>query len=259
MLYKQDGMGYTGQAALLLFALGSAAAQSKPEVVVAAAANLTQTLQELGPGFEAETGIHPVFSFGSTAQLSQQAQNGAPFDVYLAADDEHVLELERKGVLQPASRTVYAQGMVALWIPPGGKSGLKRMEDLIAPEIRVIAIAKPELAPYGAAAVAALKRAGIWNQIQPKVVYAENINMARQYGALKNADAVFTAYPLVRNAGGTVIRVDPGLYPPLQQALGILARAEHPAAARKFVDYLLRGKGRDALLRDGYLPPGEDK
>jgi molybdate transport system substrate-binding protein len=250
-------VSYTGQIiSLLLLALASAAAQPKPEVVVAAAANLTQTLQELGPGFEAETGIHPVFSFGSTAQLAQQAQYGAPFDVFLAADDEHILQLERQGMLEPASRAVYARGIVALWIPPGGKSGVKRMEDLLSPEIRIIAIAKPELAPYGAAAVAALQRAGIWNRIQPKVVYAENINMARQYGALQNADAVFTAYALVRNAAGTVIRVDPSLHPPLQQALGILARAEHPAAARKFVDYLLRGKGRDALLRDGYLLPG---
>ena len=130
---------------------------------------------------------------------------------------------------------------------------VKRMEDLISPEIRVIAVAKPELAPYGAAAVAALKSAGVWSRVQSKVVYAENINMARQYGVLGNADAVLTAYPLVENAGGTLIRVDPGLHPPIDQSLGILARAEHPAAARKFADYLLRGKGRDALARTGYL------
>jgi molybdate transport system substrate-binding protein len=114
-------------------------------------------------------------------------------------------------------------------------------------------VAKPELAPYGAAGVAALKNAGVWNQVQSKMVYAENINMARQYGALRNADAVLTAAALIGNDGGTVVHIDPGLYPPIDQALGIVARAANPAAARKFVDFLLRGKGRDALLRAGYL------
>ena len=246
---------FTRQLLGLLLGLGICAAQSKPELIIGAAANLTQTFQSLGPAFEAETGIHPVFSFASTAQLTQQAEAGAPFDLILAADTEHMEQLEREGLLLPASRTAYAQGSVALWIPAGSKFGVKGITELTSPEIRVIAIAKPELAPYGAAAVAALKRVGIWNQVASKVVYAENINMARQYGALQNADAVFTAYSLVRNASGTVIQLDPALYPPIQQSLGILARAEHPAAARKFVDFLLRGRGRELLLRDGYLAP----
>lgn len=248
---------YPGHIALLCLsfalAFASAAAQPKSEVVIAAAANLTQALKEIGPAFEADTGIHPVFSAASTAQLAQQIEYGAPFDVFLAADEEHVAQLVRKGLIEPGSRAVYARGVIALWIPPGTKPGVKRMEDLIAPEIRVIAVAKPELAPYGAAAVAALKSAGIWNQIQSKVVYAENINMARQYGVLRNADAVLTAYALVANAGGTVIRLDPGVHPPINQSLGILARAGNPAAARKFAEYLLHGKGRDALARSGYL------
>ena len=232
--------------------LGSVSAQSRPEVIVAAAANLTQVLRDLGPAFERETGIRAVFSFASTAQLAQQIENGAPFDVFLAADDEHVEQLARKGVINPASRAVYARGTVALWLP-AGKSGIGKVEDLVSPGIRVIAVAKPELAPYGAAAVAALKNAGVWNQVQAKIVYAENINMARQYGVLRNADAVLTAAALVGKDGGTVIPIDPGLYPPIDQSLGVVARAEHPGAARKFVDYLLGAKGRDALARAGYL------
>ena len=244
---------YKGHGALLLL-VSALAAQSKPEVVIAAAANLTQAMQAIGPSFEARTGIRPVFSFASTSQLAQQIEYGAPFDVFLAADAEHVEQLERKGLLAPASRAVYAQGIVALWIPGGGRVPVGRLEDLADPRIRVIAIAKPELAPYGQAAVTALRRAGLWERLQAKVVYAENINMAKQYGSLENADAVFTAYSLVRNAGGTVIRVDPSLHPPIEQALGIMARAEHPDAARKFVEYLLRGDGRAALASHGYLP-----
>lgn len=248
---------YTRHAASLwlafILAAVCASAQAKPEVIVAAAANLSQILKEIGPAFEAETGIHPVLSMASTAQLSQQIEYGAPFDVFLSADGVHVDQLVGRGLLHSASRVVYARGVLALWVPPGGKHVLARVEDLASPEIKVIAIAKPELAPYGAAAVTALRNARVWSRVQAKVVYAENINMAVQYGALGNADAVLTAYALVMNSGGTVTRVDLGLYPPIEQALGILTRAEHPAAAQKFVDYLLRGKGRDTLARAGYL------
>jgi molybdate transport system substrate-binding protein len=248
--------GHLPRLLLLASFLGNfAEAQPKPEIVIAAAANLTQAMQAMGPAFEAETGIHPVFSFGSTSQLAQQIEYGAPFDVFLAADAEHVDQLDRKGLLAPASRAVYAQGIAALWIPNGDKVPVHRLEDLTNSQIRVIAIAKPELAPYGQAAVTALKRAGLWNQLEAKVVYAENINMAKQYGSLENADAVFTAYALVQHAGGTVIRVDANLHPPIQQVLGIMARAEHPDAARKFADYLLHGHGRAMLHRFGYLQP----
>ena len=135
------------------------------------------------------------------------------------------------------------------------KVSVKRIEDLTGPEVRIVAVAKPELAPYGEAAVAALKHSGIWERVKPKVVYAENINMARQYGASNNADAVFTSYSLVQGSGGNVIRVDPALYPPIDQSLGMLARSEHLDAARQFVNFLLRGNGRAVLTRFGYQLP----
>lgn len=233
--------------------LGKAA--PRPEIVIAAAANLTEAFRALGPVFERETGVHPVFDFASTAQLGQQIEYGAPFDVFAAADSVHIDQLERKGLLVSGSRAVYAQGILALWIPAGATASVTRLEDLTAPQVRVIAIAKPELAPYGEAAVAALTRAGIWDRVKPKIVYAENINMARQYGASNNADAVFTAYSLVERSGGTVLRVDPALYPAIDQTLGILARAEHKDAARQFVNFLLHGNGRSILARFGYKVP----
>jgi molybdate transport system substrate-binding protein len=228
-------------------------AQPKQEVTVAAAANLTEVFKELGPKFEAASGIHPVFSFASTAQLTGQVANGAPFDVFAAADTEHVDQLDQKKLLTPGSRAIYARGVLAVWTPPGTKAPpIRRLQDLTNTALRVIAIAKPELAPYGEAAVAALKKAGIWDQVQSKVVYAENINMAKQYGTSGNADAVLTAYSLVLHEQGTVIQVDPALHPPLDQALGIVAASTHQEAAKKFDDFLLHGAGR-AVLRDfGY-------
>ncbi len=241
--------------ALMLAAAVASAQPATREVTVAAAANLNEVFQALGPQFEAATGIHPVFSFASTAQLALQIENGAPFDVYAAADVDHVEQLEKKGLLVAGSRAVYATGILALWIPPGGKANISRLEDLVRPDVKVIALAKPELAPYGMAARETLQKLGIWGQTEPKVVYADNISMAKQYGTSGNADAVFTAYSLVLKEKGKVIQVGEQLHSPIDQALGIVRASAHPDTARIFADYLLNGKGRDILRTSGYRIP----
>lgn len=225
-------------------------------MAVAAAANLTDVFAKIGQGFEAQTGIHPVFSFASTAQLTQQIENGAPFDVFAAADATHVGELEQRGLLLAGTRTVYARGALALWVPANSAAKIDRLEDLTSPQVRFLAIAKPELAPYGQAAVDTLTHLGIWDRVRSKVVYAENINAAKQYGMSNNADAVFTAYSLVFREAGKIIRVDERLHQPIDQELGIVAGGKNQDAARKFVTFLLTGKGRDALAGYGYATPG---
>src|SRR5580704_12920807 len=100
------------------------------EITVAAAANLTEVAQTLGSEFEAQTKIHPVFSFGSTAQLTTQIENSAPFDVFLAADAEHIDKLDAAHLLAPGSGAIYAVGVLALWIPPGGKAHVSTLDDL---------------------------------------------------------------------------------------------------------------------------------
>ena len=241
--------------AAFLLAVSSPGQSPKREVAVAAAANLNEVFQVLGPRFEAATGIHPVFSFASTAQLALQIENGAPYDVYAAADVEHVEQLEKKGLLVPGSRAVYGTGILALWIPPGSAAKMDGPNGLVQPAVKVIALAKPELAPYGLAARETLQHLGIWDRVQSRVVYADNINMARQYGASGNADAVFTAYSLVLKEAGKVIKVDEKLHDPIDQALGIVAASKHRDAARQFVDFVLRGKGRETLGDFGYRVP----
>lgn len=227
----------------------------KREILVAAASNFSEAFRALGPGFENATGIHAIFSFGSTAQLARQVEQGAPFDVFAAADTVHPERLRAQGLLQ--SPVVFARGVVAVWIPSVSTEASARitLRDLRDPRFRIIAIAKPELAPYGQAAVDALKAAGIWEQIQPKVVYAENISMAKQFGALGNADAVLTAYSLVRHEKGTVLRVAPQFHGSLNHALGVLASSPHIPEARAFMDYLLRGPGKKVLQEYGYQTP----
>jgi molybdate transport system substrate-binding protein len=222
---------------------------AKAEITVAAAANLVDVFGQVGPQFEAAVGIHPVFSFASAAQLTQQIENSAPFDLLAAADSEHVAKLDREKLLVPGSRAVYALGVLAMWIPPGSKGQVGRLEELASPGVRVIAIANPGLAPYGRAALELLERRSDWQQVKPKIVYAENISMAKQYGTSHNADVVFTAYSLVLHEGGNVIRVSSE---GLQQELAVIAASQRRPEAQKFVDFLLHGKGREILSQFGY-------
>jgi molybdate transport system substrate-binding protein len=229
--------------------------QPRPSITIGAAANLAEVFPEIGRQFETETGIHPVFSFASTAQLARQIENSAPFDVLAAADSQHVAGLERKGLIAPASRAIYARGVLALWIPAGSGAHVNRVEDLVQPDVHIIAMAKPDLAPYGQAAVETLQRLRIWTQVQPKIVYGENISMAKQYGKSNNADAVFTAYSLVLHEGGKIIRVDERLHQPIDQELGIVANSSHKEAAQRFIDFLLHGTGKSILASYGYESP----
>jgi molybdate transport system substrate-binding protein len=225
------------------------------EVNVAAAANLSDVFQTVGAQFQAATGIHPVFSFGSTAQLTQQIENGAPFDVFAAADSAHVDQLEKEGKLAARSKAVYATGILALWVPAGSLARISRLTDLTSSEVRVIAIARPELAPYGEATVETLRHLGIWEHVRAKVVYGDSISMAKQYGTSGNADAVFTAYSLVLKESGKVLRVDEKLHRPIAQALGIVGASPRQDAAAKFAEFLLKGKGREILAAHGYRVP----
>src|SRR6185295_15358697 len=118
--------------------------------------------EEIVAAFHKQTGIEVVLSYGPTAQLTQQIENGAPFDVFAAADTEHVDQLIAKNRIVPDSRAVYARGQLALWIPEGEKLGIRNMKDLMRPEVKFISVAQPELAPYGEAAIESMKAAGLW-------------------------------------------------------------------------------------------------
>lgn len=230
----------------------SSSSNPEPEITVAAAANLMDVAQALGFKFEAQDHIHPVFSFASTAQLTSQIQNSAPFDVFMAADAEHVDQLDHEGLLVPGSSAVYAVGVLALWIPPSSQAQVENVKDLTGTGVHVIAVANPKLAPYGAATVETLKHVGIWDRVEPKIVYAENISMAKQYGMSKNADAVFTAYSLVIKEAGKVIPIDGNLHQPIVQKLGVLARSQHRDWADSLTAFVLHGSGREILENFGY-------
>lgn len=241
--------------AVLLGSCGPRATEPSAKLTVAAAANLTDVFGEMGRAFQAKTGVEVVFSYGFTAQLATQIENGAPFDLFAAADTEHVDSLVANKKLAADSGAIYALGQLALWIPGSGPSGVHELKDLADPRIRFVAIAQPELAPYGQASVDALKGAGLWDTVQPKLVYGTSISMAKQLAASGGASCAFTAYSLVLHDKGTVLKIDSHLHKPIEQALGIVAASPHLKQAKQFRSFVLGAEGRKILADSGYLLP----
>ncbi|HVQ38203.1 MAG TPA: molybdate ABC transporter substrate-binding protein [Pyrinomonadaceae bacterium] len=245
---------------LLLISLSceSPLPKSRPdqnELIVAAAANLTDAFAEIGPRFMEKTGVRVVFSFGATADLAKQIENGAPFDVFAAADVDHVDQLERKGLLIPGSRAIYAQGRLVMWWPPESKQKAAQISDITAKEFERVAIAKPDIAPYGQASVESLSALGIWNQVEPKVVYGQNVSQAKQFAATGNAEVAFIPLALVKPGEGTYIEVSEESHKPIDQALGIISDSRKPRASWQFVQFLLSTEGQEILARRGYNKP----
>jgi molybdate transport system substrate-binding protein len=225
------------------------------EINVAAAANLTDAFNELGQKFTGRTGVRVVYSFGATTDLARQIENGAPFDAFAAADVSHVDGLVAKNLLVADTRAVYARGRLVLWRPADGKAQLNSLEDLAGAQVTKIAVAKPELAPYGQAAVEALRASNLWERVEPKIVYAENVAQTKQFASSGNADAAFIPRSLVKAGEGQSIDVDARLHQPIDQAIAVARASSKQDAARKFVAFVLSAEGQALLERYGYEKP----
>ena len=243
-------MKYFLIALLLLCACGGR--RDARTLTVAAAANLNPVFDEISRDFSSRTGVKVVNSYASTAQLAQQVESGAPFDIFAAADTEHIDALVRSRRLLAETRAIYARGKLVLWIPRPDDVPVSTLRDLLRGEVRFIAVASPNAAPYGKAAVQVLRAEGLWPDVEKKVAYSTNINLAREYAASGNAEAAFTAYSLVLNAGGRVIEVDNTKHDPLDQALAVVATSANQSLARQFAAFVTKGPGADVLLRYGY-------
>jgi molybdate transport system substrate-binding protein len=230
-------------------------ADNSQEITVAAAANLTDAFAEMAKQFTAKNGIRIVYSFGSTADLTKQIENGGPFDVFASADVEHIEALSQKGLLAPDSQALYARGRLVVWTPPQSGVKISRIEDVAGADVKTVAIAKPDLAPYGRAAVETLKSLGIWPQVEPKAVYGANVSNAKQYAASGNADVAFIPLALVKKGEGQYIEVDERLHQPIDQALAIVKASGKQDMARRFASFVLGDEGRAILQQYGYSDP----
>jgi molybdate transport system substrate-binding protein len=234
----------------------TAAVQTRPEIRVAAASDLMRAFRAIAPRFEEEFGCKVTLIFGSSGLLAKQSENGAPFDLFAAANESYVRDLESKRKILPGTRQIYALGRIVIWTAPGKKRA-NTLRDLTDGGFRRIAIANPRHAPYGQAAKEALTRYGLWTQIKPKLVYGENVTQALQYAESGAADAAIVALSLAIDGKGSYTLVPESLHSPLRQALGVLSRSANPDLAKRFAEFVGRPQGRWYMKRYGFRLPGE--
>lgn len=239
----------------LLFVPNARGAAPKKTLTIAAAADMTYALKEIAAGFEQDTGTGVVVSYGSTGMLSNQIRNGAPFDVYLAADASVVRSLAADGFILSDSVMPYATGVIVLAVRSESGLRIEGIKDLQRPDIRWVAIANPDHAPYGRAAKEALISSGIWETIKEKIVFGENVNQAVRFVQTGDADAGIVALSVAQLPGITFVRIDGVMHRPIEQAAGILKSSGEQTAAREFLKYLNGAQSAQILKRYGFGEP----
>jgi molybdate transport system substrate-binding protein len=233
----------------------SDATSGKP-LLVAAASDLSFAFDEIGASYEKATGQRVIFSFGSTGLLERQIVEGAPFDVFAAADVSFVDDAVKAGACVASSRQLYAVGRLALVAASRAPLQAERIVDLADPRITRVAIANPQHAPYGRAAQQALERAGIWRVVEPKVVYGENVHQALEFAQSGNADAALVALSLTIGHRDHATLIPPELHDPIAQALVVCSRSVTAArAAEKFCAYVTSPAGQAMLQKHGFSAP----
>ena len=228
---------------LLKFSVALSSLAAEPLLLAAAAdlAPLQKDLERLSP-------VPIRLTLGSSGMLARQIRSGAPFDVYLAANEEFVADLARTGEVVRDTVTPYATGRLGLW----SKKGWTRLEQLDSPQVRHISIANPAHAPYGAAAEEVLRRVRLLDRLRPKLVLGENVRQAFEFARTGNADATITSWTLVHGRGAVLIPSD--LHGPIRQAGAVVAASRRQPEARRFLAFLRSDAGRRLLAAHGLFP-----
>lgn len=232
-------------------------------VRVAAAADLKFAMEELGKDFEEKTGTKIDVSYGSSGNFFSQLQNGAPFDLFFSADVAYPRKLEAQGFVEPGTLRDYALGRIVIWMPNDSSVDLAKegWHALLDRAVQKIAIANPELAPYGRAAASALKKAGIYNQVEAKLVYGENISQAAQFVQSGNAQAGIIALSLAFSPGmkdGKVWEIPPEMHPRIEQGAALLKNARNRSAALAFLNFVKSASGIKILEQHGFSAPASN-
>ncbi len=237
---------------ILVFAAISVQAQT---VKIAAASNLRFVFDEIKTAYaKANPQTSVVATFGSSGTLLQQILNGAEFNIFMAADNTFPVKLKEQGASSGEIKT-YALGKLVLWSNSVDVS--KGLDMLTDPSVKRIAVAKPELAPYGDRAISCLKQSGLFEKIKDKIIYADNISQTAQFAQTGNAEVAFLAMSLTLTPEmkGSVYVIDPKMYKPVEQAMVLVrSRKANPEAA-KFMKFVLSSACKPIFEKYGYIVP----
>ncbi len=224
-------------------------------VKIAAAANLRFVFEEIKTSYVlANPKVTVTANFGSSGALLQQILNGAEFDLFMAADNSFPAKLKDQGAAFGKIKT-YALGKLVLWSNTVDVS--KGLEILADPSVKRIAIAKPDLAPYGDRAVEVLKSSGLYEKVKDKIIYADNISQTAQFAQTGNAEVAFLAMSLTLTPEmkGSVYLVDPKIYKPVEQAMVLVKSWKTNPEAAKFMKFVLSETCRPIFEKNGYIVP----
>jgi len=238
-----------------------AAAPAQTSLRLAAAADLEPVLPPILDQFHQATGIQVEATYQASAMLTTQIINGAPFDLFLSADLGYPQRLVDAGLAEGISGktpVAYARGTLVLWTRKDSRLAPPSLELLRNPLLKRLAIANPDRAPYGRAAVAALTKLNLYDSLKPKLVTAENIAQAAQFADSGNADAglisLTSALTLHMNFAGSYFVIPRDLYPPIEQGAVIVSKSQHREQARTLLDYLLSAPIQAELAKSGLTP-----
>ena len=224
------------------------------EILVAAAADLALAMPELTDAFHEQTGLNVIATLGSTGQLAQQIEAGAPIDVFLAADRIWVDRLQRADRLEDGTRAVYAYG-VLVYMSQDETIVRSGLEGIRSSAVRRLAIANPEHAPYGRAAKQVLESVGMWADLDAKIVLAENARQTVQFVETKAVDAAIAPLSLMTDGRGYWTPISDSLHEPIEQTLAIPRSSAHKAEARRFAAFITSQEGQAILVRYRFVLP----
>ena len=221
---------------------------------VAAASDLARAFDDVGKAFEKRSGIKATFDFGSSGLLAKQIEQGAPFFLYAAANKNFVDQVVKSGKCDGSTAALYSRGRLVLW----GKSGTPaKLSDLVDPKYKRIGIANPDHAPYGKAAVEAMQKAGIYDQVKDRLVLGENIQATMTYAREGSVDVAFVALSLaIANDTTNYMSVDLDLHQPLEQTLVVCGQGKEADAARELAKFITGDEGRAIMEKYGFSTTG---
>jgi molybdate transport system substrate-binding protein len=250
-------MAHWRLASPVLLLMLSASACLAQDLTVAAAADLQFAMQDISTRFQKETGKKVNVIYGSSGNFFQQIQNGAPFDLFFSANLDYPKKLEAAELTEKDSCYQYASGKIVLWVPSESKvdlnSGLKTLLD---PAIKKIAVANPEHAPYGQAAIAAMQKEGVYDKVSDRLVLGENISQTASFVVSGAADAGVVALSLALSPNmkehGRYVEIPAADYPPIQQACVVLKSSKNKEGARQFMTFFKTAEVQDLLKSYGF-------
>lgn len=227
------------------------------ELIVSAAASLTDAFNEIGKKFEsANPGTKVIFNFAASGVLLQQMAKGAPVDVFASADQKTMDQAMEKNLILPDTKQDFVSNRLVLILPQGAKTMVKTLQDLTSKEIAKIALGNPESVPAGRYAQEALTKAGLWEQLKPKFILGESVRQVLDYVSRSEVDAGFVFATDAAVAKDHVkVALEAGTLKPVTYPISVVASTEKKDLAKRFVEFILSTQGWEILSKYGFDKP----